>query len=221
MERGNGTGKTPGSQRGRRENEKAAHRNDLGRLRYEQLAHVDERRTLPENISGAVLMSTGSPEPPEPQLAPTCRFICDRCGGEIEDVSTAWGQWYGCDSEAREGVERSWNFSIVHGEAHSPQCTLVTPRGLRVGDCSISFLQSADGFAYLLEFFVSREVDPAELSCFLMRLFVPGYEQAHRYISAAIADDVLETRGHRAFLTQSEISRIIEAHAEGRFNTYT
>jgi hypothetical protein len=94
----------------------------------------------------------------------------------------------------------------------------VPPHGLRVGECSNSFLQSADGFAYLVESFVSREVDPTELSCFLMRLFVPGYEQAPRYISAAIADDVLETRGHRAFLRQSEISQIIEAHAEGRFN---
>ena len=34
MERGKGTGDTPGSQRGRRENEKAARRNDLGRLEW-------------------------------------------------------------------------------------------------------------------------------------------------------------------------------------------
>jgi|LakMenEpi03Aug12_release.lakeMendotaPanAssembly.Ray.scaffolds.fasta_scaffold553305_1 hypothetical protein len=163
-------------------------------------------------------MSMGSPESSEPQLAPTRRFICDCCGGEIEDASTAWGQWYGRDSEAREDVERSWNFSIVHGEAHSPQCTLVTQRGPRVGDFPISFLQSADGFTYLLEFFVSREVDPVELSRFLMRLFVPGYEQAHRDIGAALAECLYEQRSHRAFLTQSEIECIIEGRREGRFN---
>ena len=152
----------------------------------------------------------------EPHLAPTRRFICDLCGGEIEDVSTAWGQWYGRDSETREGVECNWNFLIVHGEVDSRKCTLGTQDGTRVGDFPINFLQSLDGFTYLLEFFVSRDVDPAELSRFLMRLFVPGYEQAYRYIGAAIAESLYELRSHRAFLTQSEIKNIIEARREGR-----
>jgi hypothetical protein len=51
-----------------------------------------------------------------------------------------------------------------------------------------------------------------------MRLFVPGYEQAHRDIGAALAECLYEQRSHRAFLTQSEIECIIEGRREGRFN---
>jgi hypothetical protein len=75
-------------------------------------------------------------------------------------------------------------------------------------------LQTVDGFTYLLEFFVSRDVDADELCRFLMRLFVPGYEDAFRHVSVALAEAVYELRGHRAFLTQSEIAQIVESRAE-------
>jgi hypothetical protein len=157
---------------------------------------------------------------PDPPLSPTRRFICDWCKGEIEDASTAWGQWYVDVSDIRPDVQRCWGFSIVHGEAHPPRCTLVTSAGQAVGDYPLSFLQTADGFTYLLEFFVSRDVDADELCRFLMRLFVPGYENAFRYVSQALSEGLYELRGNRVFLTQSEIQQIVDARAEGRLEEW-
>jgi hypothetical protein len=87
-----------------------------------------------------------------------------------------------------------------------------------MGDVSLDFLLSADGLTYLLEFFVERDVEQEELCRFLMRLFVPGYEQAHRYIGPALAECLYEQRSHRAFLTQSQMAAIAEGRREGRFN---
>ena len=155
--------------------------------------------------------------PTHPQLAPTLGFLCDRCGHLIGDTREAWGQWYSQRSANPFGKSRNWGFSIVHGEAHAPACTMETRTGPSIGDEALDYLLSADGFTYLLEFFVEREVDSEELSRFMLRLFVPGYEQAFRLISPAIADDLHEPRGNRSFLSQSEIARIVDAHAEGRF----
>ena len=91
---------------------------------------------------------------------------------------------------------------------------MATRSGPCVGDFPLGFLQTADGFTYLLEFFVSRDVDSEELCRFLMRLFVPGYEDAFRHVSVALAEGVYELRGHRAFLTQSEIAQIVDSRAE-------
>ena len=147
-----------------------------------------------------------------PQLAPTCRFVCDRCGVPISVVSTAWGQWYTGRSTDPARTSRNWGFSIVHGHVHAAQCTLVTHDGPTVGDCQLDFLSSADGLAYLLEFFVDREVDPEELSRFIMRLFIPGYEQAHRHIPAATAKGIIGTRPHASFISQDEVSRILKEY---------
>jgi hypothetical protein len=153
-------------------------------------------------------MSSEDPRIDYPQLTTTSGFLCDRCGEPIGDPSVAWGQWLSAPSTTQVDVERNWKFSIVHGEAHSPRCTLETTGGPSMGDCQLAFLLSADGLSYLLEFFVSREVDPEELSCFLMRLFIPGYEQVYRHISAAIEAEVYEPGSHRLFVTQSEIRAI-------------
>ena len=162
----------------------------------------------------------GAPRPPYPQLVSTTGFLCDRCGDAIVKTSEAWGQWYLQPSSTPNGKPLNWGFSIVHGKARSPACTLEVRNGLAIGDEALDYLLSADGFTYLLEFFVDRKVDREELSRFLMRLFVPGYEQAFRYIQYAIVDDVHEPRGNRNFLTQSEITRIVNEHREGRFDTY-
>jgi hypothetical protein len=167
-------------------------------------------------------MSTGdSPQPPCQQLAPTSDFVCDLCSEPIQNPAEAWGQWYSSHPLTTHGKTRSWGFAIVHGEAHSPSCTLERPNTPSVSDWSLEFLLSADGLAFLLEFFVEREVDADELSRFIMRLFIPGYEQSFRHIPAAIAEGVHEPRCNRGFLTQGEIARIIEEHGQGRFDTFT
>lgn len=165
-------------------------------------------------------MAADGTNPTTPQLVKTGPFTCDRCKERISNTAAAWGEWYGCDSTTREDTERNWNFTIVHGPAHSRHCTLPESSGRSVCTWSLDFLLSADGFSFLLEFFVSRDVDPVEFSRFLMRLYVPGYDAAYQYIDMAIADEVHEPRCHPSFLTQDEIRRILEAKAAGRFETY-
>jgi hypothetical protein len=150
-----------------------------------------------------------APQPQEfPQLAPTGRFICDRCGVPISSVRTAWGQWYTASTTDPARSSRNWGFSIVHGHVYAPECTLVADDGPTVGDYQLDFLLSADGLAYLLEFFVDRDVDPEELSVFIMRLFVPGYEQVHRDISIAMSKGIIAPRRHSRFITQKEVHSI-------------
>jgi hypothetical protein len=74
----------------------------------------------------------------------------------------------------------------------------------------LDFLLSADGLVYLLEFFVDREVDPEELSRFIMRLFVPGYEQTYRHIPAAITQGTIGPRPHASFISHEEQARILK-----------
>lgn len=166
-------------------------------------------------------MSTdeSSDEPPVTPDQPP-EFRCDLCGEPIHDLPAAWGQWHAEQPDGPGGKVRNWGFCIVHGEAHSPTCTLREHSYESIGDCSLEFLLSPDGLAYLLEFFVDREVDNAELSRFIMRLFVPRYEQAHRFISAAIADGLHEPRGNRDFLSQGEIRKILAGRDEGRYGAY-
>jgi hypothetical protein len=165
-------------------------------------------------------MSSGESPDFFPQLAPTSGFLCDACGEAIHDHATAWGQWYSLHPSGADEKERCWRFSIMHGFAHSPNCTLRLPSdpAIALGDLSLAFLLSADGLTYLLEFFVEREVDPEELCRFLMRLFVPGYEQTYRFIGQALSECLYEQRSHRAFLTQSEIACINHGRQQGRFN---
>lgn len=166
-------------------------------------------------------MCADGTHPPTSQLANTGPFTCDRCKELIASPSSAWGEWYGCSSTTRKDTERNWNFTIVHGPAHSQHCALPESTERSGGHWSLDFLLSADGFTFLLEFFASREVDPVEFSQFLMRLYVPGYEAAHRFIGMAKAEELHEPRCHPAFLTQDEIQRILEAKSEGRFEAYT
>ena len=166
-------------------------------------------------------MSTGNSNSSFPQLTATAGFVCDICGEAIADTATAWGQWYTQHLDASHKTPKCWHFSIVHGVSESTSCAIPPSSHplVNIGDLSLDFLLSADGLTYLLEFFAEREVDPEELARFLMRLFVPGYEQAHRHISAAIADGLHEPKCNRHFLTQGEITRIVEGHREGRFGT--
>lgn len=164
-------------------------------------------------------MSTGeSSQGLHQQLTSTSGFLCDLCGEPIFRPCEAWGQWYTQRPSTPNGKVRNWNFSIVHGEAHSPTCTIQQTVHQSIGDVSLDFLLSADGLTYLLEFFVERDVEQEDLCRFLLRLFVPGYEQAHRYIGAALAECLYEQRSHRAFLTQREIGFIAEGRRDGRFN---
>ena len=104
-------------------------------------------------------MSTGYTGPVSRQLAPTGGFRCDLCGEPIEDTTAAWGQWFLQRSPHPDGKSRNWGFSIVHGEAHSVQCTLEKRNGPSIGDWQLSYLLTADGLATMMEFFVEREVD--------------------------------------------------------------
>jgi len=239
MEKGKRTGKTgtpaanaavrkkedtSGSQRGRRGNSEVLAASKGGHELAPPL--LADHTTVPLTQGGRPMSSDASSadetrRPAYPQLAPTLGFRCDLCGDLIGDTRDAWGQWYSQQPADPSGKSQNWGFSIVHGEAHAPACSMETRTGPSIGDEELDYLLSADGFTYLLEFFVEREVDNEELSRFMLRLFAPGYEQAFRLISPAIADDLHEPRGNRYFLSQSEITRIVDAHAEGRFDTYT
>ena len=147
-----------------------------------------------------------------PPLTAAGRFICDRCGVPISSIRTAWGQWYAAKATDPSRALRNWGFSIVHGQVHAWECSLETRDGPTVGDCQLDYLLSADGLVYLLEFFLQREVDPEELCRYIMRLFVPGYEQVYRHIPAAMAKGIIEPRPHASFIFQEEQVRIMEEH---------
>lgn len=165
-------------------------------------------------------MSIDGPDAPRSQLAKTGPFICDHCKMPIENTVYAWGEWYGRDSTTREDTEFNWNFRIVHREVGLKSCCLPENLTWSRGHFQLDDLLSADGFSYLLEFFVSREVDPVEFSRFLMRLYLPGYEAAHRFINAAMAEEIFVPACHEAFLTQVQIANILDAKEQGRFEAY-
>jgi hypothetical protein len=164
-------------------------------------------------------MSSIDPLSPLHRLTQATGFICDRCQEPITEPRFAWGQWFARMPQQPGDREQNWGFAIVHGRSHPSRCTLMPEPDATIGDVQLDYLLSADGLVYLLEFLITREVDAAEFSRFLMRLFVPGYEQAHRYIAMAKVEGILEQASHPAFLTQSEIQSIQAALADGVFDT--
>jgi hypothetical protein len=166
-------------------------------------------------------MSSIDPLSPLHRLTQATGFICDRCQEPITEPRLAWGQWFARMPQQPGDRERNWGFAIVHGRSYQSQCTLMPEPDGTIGDVQLDYLLSADGLVYLLEFLVWREVDAAEFCRFLMRLFVPGYEQAHRDIALAQLEGIREPASHPAFLTQSEIQSIQAARAGGVFDAYS
>ncbi len=159
--------------------------------------------------------------PRMPQLAQTGPFYCDRCRERIIEPRDAWGSWYRRRSPTKTGLEQDFGFTITHGISTSPDCLLPEYPEVMVGSESLELLLSPDGFARLLEFAVERDVDPAELGRFLMRLFMPGYEHVFRHTDRAMFEGVLEQRSHKVFLNQNEIEQIRGEYRKGPFSSYS
>jgi hypothetical protein len=124
------------------------------------------------------------------RLIPLKQWICDSCGGIIENPEDGWFEWY-------DSKDVFSNFRIVH---HDSSCMYnemdLKKRGIMVSSHSLDRMIGSNGLAYwLLEIELeekgkveSKIRELTELVEILRRLHVPYWEEARLYWERAFKD---------------------------------
>lgn len=153
------------------------------------------------------------------KLLATKRWICDTCFEWIGCAEQGSLEWTYTQQNGSGTVGRE--IKIVHHVKASQLkggCSLLEGR-----ENSESVLYSAsihldqlvgqyafDGLVRLLQFTEENQFPPQTINIIIMRLFVPGYEDARRFLRRAADDEVIDRGNPDGYLTQSEIAAILQ-----------
>jgi hypothetical protein len=153
--------------------------------------------------------------------APTTKWFCDECGGEILKPEDGWVEWQTWNKERRS----SSGLRLVHHLTASPKkddgdgCyyrrdALYKQTGASVSDMHMQKFLGPDGLMLLLS--MSEDGMPArETAAMVMRLHLPGYEAARGHFGKAVADGVIEPNLPKGFYWQYEIAKVLDWVAKG------
>lgn len=155
-------------------------------------------------------------------LKPLEQFICDTCGGVIEQ-SDVWVEWL---NDADAGKVSS--FRIVHQKTSSPLAGAegCYQHGHSYGrsDLALQSFLGSNGPAGLLRF-IDRDPlsenydgpycsDLREWAELTKRLMVPYYEEGRLHIGQAVEDGLLDEGGLSAALGSGPLKEICERYSE-------
>jgi hypothetical protein len=125
------------------------------------------------------------------KLIPLKQWICDSCGGIIENPEDGWLEWYDSKDEVLS------NFRIVHqGKSCTYKEQKLREQGILVAELSLERMIGGAGLAHWL-FEIELEEkgkvkskigDLTELVEILRRLHVPYWEEARLYWDRAFRD---------------------------------
>ena len=126
-------------------------------------------------------------------------WFCDSCGHPIEKPEDGMVQWL---HHYVDGRPSGRDLRIVHHLTKSPiggargcypdERAENRKDGSSLSDWHLYHTLGPDGLVRLLSLLEEGEFPAPEVNRVIMRLFVPGYEQARRYADRAIAGGVLE-----------------------------
>lgn len=164
--------------------------------------HIDSPLALLNNSEGVEL-----------SLGP---WRCDNCGQLISQPIQGTLLWLSRVNNSRR-VGR--DLRIVHRMTASPldgpnRCypnerhELETD-GSTISDVTIDRMQDPDGLVRLLSMIEDGEIPSKQVTRMIMRLFVPGYEQAKPYFQKAVATGVVECSLPDDYFTQSQLRGIV------------
>jgi hypothetical protein len=148
-------------------------------------------------------------------------WICDTCGELIENPEDGVLQYLARTGEA--GMQGR-DPIIVHHATKSPRvgrsgCYHNQDLEFRkdksvLSDMTLDRLTGLDGLVRLLTLSECNQLPSPELNRIIMRLHVPGYEQARRYFDAALNADIVDTNLPEGYFLVGQIQRIIAAIPE-------
>lgn len=75
--------------------------------------------------------------------------------------------------------------------------------------CSLDTYCGADGLMLLLSLLVDEPFSRRDIAEMVMRIHIPGYEQARHYFSGAIAEGVIEPNLPEGFCSQEDIRAVL------------
>lgn len=138
-------------------------------------------------------------------------WICDACGETIKDQADGWVEWLR-NSESRE----CRGLRLVHHQPASPRnpagsCQYDSDvewnsdQSSLVNDLSLEFFLGSDGLMRLLAMLSDGTPPADEVIEMIKRLYIPGYEHAHRHFEHAIAEGVIEPDTKFGFFPQRDI----------------
>lgn len=143
-------------------------------------------------------------------------WYCDKCGQVIDEANRGMLQWLKrMDGHRRLGRD----LRIVHHSAASPlgtrngcypnqQQELARDRST-LSDYHLDRMLEWDGLVKLLALVEDGEFPASEVNRVVMRLFVPGYEQARRYFRKAIDTGVVDQGLPEDYFLQSQLQQIV------------
>lgn len=125
------------------------------------------------------------------------QWVCDSCGGRINEAREGWLEWLNHEENGRR-VNHSPR--IVHIRPASPgqrgcqynqRAEFQTGQYI-VGDLSLTEVTGADGLMTLLSFVSDDYFGKEQALEIIKRLHVPDYDLVRRYFDAAIGNGVFE-----------------------------
>lgn len=145
------------------------------------------------------------------------QWICDTCGKIINQAKDGMLIWFRRNEENSISICR--DIQIVHHMSRSPLggCNGCYPDqemelrrdGSSICDTHLDQLTGLDGLVRLLAFIENNEFSSHDISRIIMRIFVPGYEQARPYFDMAIQTGIVEQGWAQDFFSQSDLGRIV------------
>jgi hypothetical protein len=164
--------------------------------------HIDSPLALLNNSEGVEL-----------SLGP---WRCDICGQLISQPDQGTLLWL---SRSNNGRRVGRDLRIVHRMTASPlggpsRCYPnerheLEADGSTISDVTIDRMQGPDGLVRLLSMIEDGEIPSKQVTRMIMRLFVPGYEQAKPYFQKAIDTGVVERSLPDDYFIQSQLRRIV------------
>ena len=142
-------------------------------------------------------------------------WSCDECGQLIERAEDGMLQWLVRTVEDRH-VGR--DLRIVHHLPASPRrpkgCYADQQRALELdgsvlADGHLDSYLGPDGLVSLLSMIEDAELPASDVNKVIMRLFVPGYEQARRYFDRAVSTGLVSRLRLPGYLYQGELRTIV------------
>jgi hypothetical protein len=164
--------------------------------------HIDSPLALLNNSEGVEL-----------SLGP---WRCDICGQLISQPDQGTLLWL---SRSNNGRRVGRDLRIVHRMIASPlgrpsgcypnERQELATDGSTISDVPIDRMQGPDGLVRLLSMIEDGEIPSKQVTRMIMRLFVPGYEQAKPYFQKAIDTGVVECSLPDDYFIQSQLRKIV------------
>lgn len=154
-------------------------------------------------------------------MIPLKQFICDTCGGVIQNIQVGWMEWLSIDDPKKILYEK---FRICH---HENRC-MKYANDPEVNDGHLEDFLDEDGRLDLLSMidpgpFVKANFDGpsvVDLRQFMeiyRRLTIPYYEEARQYFNLAKSDGMLEDCNGVTLYKESMLCTIIKNYSTKNF----